>query len=97
MTRASEGRVAVIVATGGTASANAAYAATTTIPIIFASSADPARNRLGDARSSRGAAIAPAPSTIAATAAHQVRSGRVNQYMGAFGAPSRVCVCARSQ
>jgi len=39
-------RVAVIVATGGTAAANAAYAATTTIPIIFASSVDPVTSGL---------------------------------------------------
>jgi putative ABC transport system substrate-binding protein len=39
-------RVTVIVATGGTAAALAAYAATTTIPIVFASSADPVTSGL---------------------------------------------------
>jgi ABC-type uncharacterized transport system substrate-binding protein len=39
-------RVAVIVATGGTAAANAAYAATTSIPIVFVSSVDPVASGL---------------------------------------------------
>jgi putative ABC transport system substrate-binding protein len=39
-------RVAVIVATGGTAAANAAYAATTTVPIVFVSSVDPVTSGL---------------------------------------------------
>ena len=39
-------RPAVIVATGGTAAAVAAYAATTTIPIVFASGADPVTSGL---------------------------------------------------
>ena len=38
--------VSVIVATGGTAAAIAAYAVTTTIPIVFASDADPVTSSL---------------------------------------------------
>src|SRR5262245_45439456 len=39
-------RVAVIVATGGTSAANDAYAGTTAIPIVFASSFDPVASGL---------------------------------------------------